>query len=71
MTVNNRSVYALTFPHHEYKNTIINQSIETKQDLKLAVTIDADNAPSVNIKGMMEEIVKYGTPSFRGIYGDM
>jgi hypothetical protein len=44
--------------------------METKQDLKLAVIIDAENVPSVNIKSMMEEIAKYGTPTFRRIYGD-
>lgn len=44
--------------------------METHQDLKLAVIIDADNVPSANVKGMMEEIAKYGTPTFRRIYGD-
>lgn len=39
-------------------------------DLRLAVLIDADNVPSANIKGMMEEIAKYGTPTFKRIYGD-
>jgi hypothetical protein len=33
-------------------------SQDTKE-LKLAVLIDADNVPS-NVKGMMEEIAKYG-----------
>lgn len=44
--------------------------METKQDLKLAVIIDADNVPSGNVKGMMEEIAKYGVPTFKRIYGD-
>ncbi len=44
--------------------------MEIKQDLKLAVIIDADNVPSANVKGMMEEIAKYGTPTFKRIYGD-
>jgi uncharacterized LabA/DUF88 family protein len=44
--------------------------METKQDLKLAVIIDADNVPSENVKGMMEEIAKYGIPTFKRIYGD-
>ena len=44
--------------------------MENKQDLKLAVLIDADNVPSSNIKGMMEEIAKYGVPTFKRIYGD-
>jgi uncharacterized LabA/DUF88 family protein len=39
-------------------------------DLKLAVLIDADNVPYSNIKGMMEEIARYGTPTFKRIYGD-
>ena len=44
--------------------------METKQDLKLAVIIDADNVPSENVKGLMEEIAKYGIPTFKRIYGD-
>ncbi|HQW83879.1 MAG TPA: NYN domain-containing protein [Ferruginibacter sp.] len=41
-----------------------------KQDTRLAVLIDADNVPYSNVRGMMEEIAKYGTPTFRRIYGD-
>jgi uncharacterized LabA/DUF88 family protein len=41
-----------------------------KRDLRLAVLIDADNVPYANVKGMMEEIAKYGTPTFKRIYGD-
>ncbi|MDQ3021846.1 MAG: NYN domain-containing protein [Bacteroidota bacterium] len=44
--------------------------METLKDLRLAVLIDADNIPYSNIKGMMEEIAKYGTPTFKRIYGD-
>lgn len=40
------------------------------QDTRLAVLIDADNVPYSNVRGMMEEITKYGTPTFRRIYGD-
>ncbi|MBK8611549.1 MAG: NYN domain-containing protein [Chitinophagaceae bacterium] len=40
------------------------------QDIRLAVLIDADNVPYSNVRGMMEEIAKYGTPTFRRIYGD-
>ena len=43
---------------------------ERTNDLKLAVLIDADNIPYANVKGMMEEIAKYGTPTFKRIYGD-
>ncbi|MBT1706062.1 NYN domain-containing protein [Chryseosolibacter indicus] len=44
--------------------------IERQKDLRLAVLIDADNVPYANVKGMMEEIAKYGTPTFKRIYGD-
>jgi uncharacterized LabA/DUF88 family protein len=44
--------------------------METTKELKLAVLIDADNVPYSNVKGMMEEIAKYGTPTFKRIYGD-
>lgn len=43
---------------------------ERSNDMKLAVLIDADNIPYANVKGMMEEIAKYGTPTFKRIYGD-
>jgi uncharacterized LabA/DUF88 family protein len=44
--------------------------METKNDLKLAVLIDADNVPYSNVKEMFEEIAKYGTPTFKRIYAD-
>ncbi len=44
--------------------------MKANDDLKLAVIIDADNVPYTNIKGMMEEIAKYGIPTFKRIYGD-
>ena len=44
--------------------------MKTNEDLKLAVIIDADNVPSRNVKSMMEEIAKYGIPTFKRIYGD-
>jgi uncharacterized LabA/DUF88 family protein len=44
--------------------------METNRDLKLAVIIDADNVPHSHVKGMMEEIAKYGVPTFKRIYGD-
>lgn len=43
---------------------------DRSNELKLAVLIDADNIPYSNVKGMMEEIAKYGTPTFKRIYGD-
>lgn len=39
-------------------------------DLRFAVLIDADNVPSGSVKEMLEEIAKYGTPTFKRIYGD-
>jgi uncharacterized LabA/DUF88 family protein len=45
-------------------------TIETSKDLRLAVLIDADNIPYSNVKEMMEEIAKYGTPTFKRIYAD-
>ena len=44
--------------------------MKNKKDIRLAVLIDADNIPYSNIKGMLEEIAKYGTPTFKRIYGD-
>jgi uncharacterized LabA/DUF88 family protein len=37
---------------------------------KLAVLIDADNAQSVNIEGLLDEVAKYGSASIKRIYGD-
>ena len=37
---------------------------------RLAVLIDGDNAPRTAIKEIMEECVKYGTPTIKRIYGD-
>lgn len=45
-------------------------TVEKTNDLRLAMLIDADNVPYANIKGMMAEIAKYGTPTFKRIYGD-
>jgi uncharacterized LabA/DUF88 family protein len=44
--------------------------MQTLADLRLAVLIDADNIPYSNVRGMLEEIAKYGTPTFKRIYGD-
>jgi len=44
--------------------------METQNELKLAVLIDADNVPYANVKEMFEEIAKYGTPTFKRIYAD-
>ncbi|MFN8259142.1 MAG: NYN domain-containing protein [Bacteroidales bacterium] len=37
---------------------------------KLAVLIDADNVPYSNVKDMLEEIAKNGTPTIKRIYAD-
>ncbi|MBC7766133.1 MAG: NYN domain-containing protein [Hyphomonadaceae bacterium] len=39
-------------------------------ELRLAVLIDADNVPYSRVKGMMEEIARYGIPTIKRIYGD-
>ncbi|MDR0951338.1 MAG: NYN domain-containing protein [Oscillospiraceae bacterium] len=39
-------------------------------NLRLAVLIDADNAPRDILKPLMEEIAVYGTPMIKRIYGD-
>ena len=53
-------------PYNQYKN----KTMQNLNDLRFAVLIDADNVPYSNVKGMMEEIAKYGTPTFKRIYGD-
>lgn len=45
-------------------------ALTNTKDLKLAVLIDADNVPYSNVKGMMEEITKFGTPTTKRIYAD-
>jgi uncharacterized LabA/DUF88 family protein len=45
-------------------------SLNSTKELKLAVLIDADNVPYSNVKGMMEEITKFGTPTTKRIYAD-
>jgi uncharacterized LabA/DUF88 family protein len=44
--------------------------MEFGKDLRLAVLIDADNVPYSNVHGMLLEIAKYGTPTFKRIYAD-
>ena len=44
--------------------------MDSEKELKLAVLIDAENVPYSNVKGMMEEITRYGTPTIKRIYGD-
>ncbi|HLF35533.1 MAG TPA: NYN domain-containing protein [Cyclobacteriaceae bacterium] len=44
--------------------------MESMNDLRLAVLIDAENIPHAAIREMLEEIAKYGTPTFKRIYAD-
>jgi uncharacterized LabA/DUF88 family protein len=44
--------------------------MENSKDLRLAVLIDADNIPHRLISGILEEIAKYGSPTFKRIYAD-
>ncbi len=41
-----------------------------EQELRLAVLIDADNAPRSSLNEIMAEIAVYGTPTIKRIYGD-
>ncbi|MCA0426827.1 MAG: NYN domain-containing protein [Bacteroidetes bacterium] len=43
--------------------------MENSED-KLAVLIDADNVPYSNVKELLEEITKLGTPTIKRIYAD-
>ena len=40
------------------------------KDQRLAVLIDADNVPYANIREMLEEVAKNGTPTIKRIYAD-
>jgi Fe-S-cluster formation regulator IscX/YfhJ len=44
--------------------------MNSEKDIRLAVLIDADNIPYHTVKDILEEIAKYGTPTFKRIYGD-
>jgi len=44
--------------------------MDNAKDLRLAILIDADNVPSRLINGILEEIAKYGVPTFKRIYAD-
>jgi len=44
--------------------------MDNSKDLRLAVLIDADNVPHRLINGILEEIAKYGVPTFKRIYAD-
>lgn len=42
----------------------------TDKNMRLAVLIDADNAPRDCLQGIMEEVAIYGTPNVKRAYGD-
>jgi len=44
--------------------------MKDNSERRLAVLIDAENVPHSNIKGILEEIAKYGNPTIKRIYGD-
>src|ERR1700704_3179979 len=45
-------------------------NMDNAKDPRLAVLIDADNIPYRLISGILEEIAKYGVPTFKRIYAD-
>lgn len=45
--------------------------IINNKDLRLAVLIDADNISSKYIGSILQEIAKYGEPTFKRLYGDV
>ncbi len=59
----NICIFEIYFNNNKMSNS-------TNKELKLAVLIDADNVPYSNVKGMMEEIAKFGTPTTKRIYAD-
>lgn len=44
--------------------------MKEKEEMKLAVLIDADNVPYSKVKEMLNEITNYGVPTIKRIYGD-
>ena len=64
---------AYLIPATVYAQTVAvittNKNLNMTDD-KLAVLIDADNVPYANVKEMLEEISKNGTPTIKRIYAD-
>ena len=44
--------------------------MKNSSELRFAVLIDAENVPYSNVKGILEEIAKYGIPTIKRIYAD-
>ena len=55
---------------HKTSTTYTPQLENDQSQQRLAVLIDADNAPAAIIEGLFEEIAKYGIASVKRIYGD-
>jgi uncharacterized LabA/DUF88 family protein len=43
---------------------------DKSMNLRFAVLIDADNVPRGSLKGILDEVAIYGTPTIKRIYGD-
>ena len=69
MKTNAGIILLIIVTKHNYKKDLY-CVMDLQKDIRLAVLIDADNVPYSNVKGVMEEIAKYGTPTFKRIYGD-
>jgi uncharacterized LabA/DUF88 family protein len=52
------------------QNKLWTKNITHMTEDRLAVLIDADNVPYSNVKEMLEEIAKNGTPTIKRIYAD-
>lgn len=50
-------------------NDCMDEKLKDKE-MKLAVLIDADNIPYKSIKGILEELARYGIPTVKRGYGD-
>lgn len=48
----------------------IGNSVDASSELQIAVLIDADNVPYKSLKGILEEVTRYGNPTIKRIYGD-
>lgn len=59
-----------SLPIKRIDENVLTCGMDFQKDIRLAVLIDADNVPYSNVKGVMEEIAKYGTPTFKRIYAD-
>ena len=56
--------------HKEHTIMTMTNHNNELNNLRLAVLIDADNAPRDCLKSVMEELAVYGTPTIKRIYGD-